>query len=38
MDKKVEDLAVLMKDDLNEKHGALHPRLAEIALEGLLEV
>lgn len=38
MDKEVEDLAVLIKDDLTEEHGALHPRLTEIALEGLLEV
>ena len=38
MDKEVEDLAVLIKDDLTEEYGALHPRLTEIALEGLLEV
>lgn len=38
MDKEVEDLAVLIKDDLTEEHGALHPQLTEIALEGLLEV
>lgn len=35
MDKEVEDLAVLIKDDLTEEHGALHPQLTEIALEGL---